>query len=104
MTPLGGVQSDLYESLYLPFQERLPELQRDRGPTECQVCGQPDFGASWAEVKPGEWVITAGMRDNAESRGGFLADERIDAYEAQLIAEGRKLEASTVLSSRAPSR
>ena len=30
MTPLGGVQSDLFESLYLPFEARLPELRQNR--------------------------------------------------------------------------
>ena len=76
-TPLEGTRSKLYTDAYEPWLD-----YRAKHP-----------GAKWGEVRPGLWVISVGMRDNARSVGGFLPDDRIAAKEEELIRLGRHLEA-----------
>lgn len=89
-----GTHTDLFRRAYEPWLEVVDTLKAARKPIgECPVCGYVEYGAMWAEVEPGTWVVTSGMRDNAVSRGGYLKDEFIDDYEQNLIAQGKELEA-----------
>ena len=76
-TPLKGTGTALYRLAHEPWQDYLKTHQ----------------GARYGEVRPGLWVITAGMRDNVESVGGYLPDEGVEQYERQLLDAGRPSEA-----------
>ena len=71
-TPLKGTTGDLYKRAHVPWQDYL-----ERHP-----------GATCGEVRPGLWVVTAGMRDNT-----YLTPEFVDGYERDLLELGHVLEA-----------
>lgn len=91
-TPLGGTNSSLFKDAFGPWQEYRRKHARVVGPP-CPVCGAEDVGPKLGEIRPGEWVVTCGARDNARSRSGVYPDAEIDAWEAKLLREGRAAEA-----------
>jgi phage terminase large subunit-like protein len=94
-TPLEGTSSALHRDLYEPWQDY---RAKHATPGErCPVCDADEGGPFWGEVRPGDWVVSAGTRENAQSRGGFLPDAEIDAKEEELIRMGRPLEARVAI-------
>lgn len=89
MTGLHGTGGVLYRRSWEPWQDQLKSMPEGE---PCAICGRPER-EQWAEVSPGTWVVTAGMRSNSVSRGGVIPDERVDAKERELIAMGRPAEA-----------
>lgn len=86
-TPLGGVQSVIYDDFYAPYQEHMDRHGRALGEV-CHVCGWQERGPHAVEVSPGRWVVTARMRDNT-----FLDPRSVDSKERAALASGRVLEA-----------